>query len=206
MSRSGPSPFGPLLPTSFLLSCGAGCGRGRARYAPRGLSQWLGFGAARVLQDASAFGVPISWRALAGLFMTGRNPKSTSQRPARSLPSFKLLRLGVLRLIAGPYLRQHPSRRHSHGAACLPESAAPLPRRGHRGHKSIRAQVEGRCRRGPRRLQAHPQIGQQLCANQIPARSSSTPSTRRLLDGVAMAVPHRSTEPARPCHRREMTW
>ena len=30
--------------------------------------------------------------------------------------------------------------------------------------------------------------------------STSTPSTRRLLDGVAM-VPHRSTEPARPRHR-----
>ena len=30
-------------------------------------------------------------------------------------------------------------------------------------------------------------------------------STRRLLDGVAMPVPHRSTEPARPRHRREMT-
>ena len=34
--------------------------------------------------------------------------------------------------------------------------------------------------------------------------STSTPSTRRLLDGVAMSVPHRSTEPARPRHRREM--
>jgi hypothetical protein len=30
--------------------------------------------------------------------------------------------------------------------------------------------------------------------------SSSTPSTRRLLDGVAMPVPRRSTEPARPRH------
>ena len=37
------------------------------------------------------------------------------------------------------------------------------------------------------------------------ARSSSTPSTRRLLDGVAVPVPHRSTEPGRPRHRREMT-
>ena len=35
--------------------------------------------------------------------------------------------------------------------------------------------------------------------------SSSTPSTRRLLDGVAMPVPHRSTEPGRPRHRRELT-
>ena len=34
--------------------------------------------------------------------------------------------------------------------------------------------------------------------------SSSTPSTRCLLDGVAMPVPHHSTEPARPRHRREM--
>ena len=37
------------------------------------------------------------------------------------------------------------------------------------------------------------------------AASTSTPSTRHLLDGVAMSVPHRSTEPARPRHRREMT-
>ena len=36
-------------------------------------------------------------------------------------------------------------------------------------------------------------------------RVSSTPSTRRLLDGVAMPVPRRSTEPGRPRHRREMT-
>ena len=35
--------------------------------------------------------------------------------------------------------------------------------------------------------------------------SSSTPSTRRLLDGVAMPVPRRSPEPGRPRHRREMT-
>ncbi len=35
--------------------------------------------------------------------------------------------------------------------------------------------------------------------------TASTPSTRHLLDGVAMSVPHRSTEPARPRHRREMT-
>ena len=35
--------------------------------------------------------------------------------------------------------------------------------------------------------------------------SSSTPSTRRLLDGVAMPVPRRSTQPARTRHRREMT-
>ena len=34
---------------------------------------------------------------------------------------------------------------------------------------------------------------------------ASTPSTRRLLDGVAMSVHHRLTEPARPRHRREMT-
>ena len=34
---------------------------------------------------------------------------------------------------------------------------------------------------------------------------SSTPSTRRLLDGVEMPVPRRSTEPGRPRHRREMT-
>ena len=33
--------------------------------------------------------------------------------------------------------------------------------------------------------------------------STSTPSTRRLLDGVAVPVRHRSTEPARPRHRRE---
>ena len=32
-----------------------------------------------------------------------------------------------------------------------------------------------------------------------------TPSTRRLLDGVAMPVPRRSTEPGRTRHCREMT-
>ena len=32
------------------------------------------------------------------------------------------------------------------------------------------------------------------------------PSTRRLLDGVAMPVPRHSTEPGRPRHRQEMTW
>ena len=31
-------------------------------------------------------------------------------------------------------------------------------------------------------------------------RATSTPSTRRLLDGVAVSVPHHSTEPARPRH------
>ena len=35
--------------------------------------------------------------------------------------------------------------------------------------------------------------------------TASTPSTRRLLDGVAVPLPHRSMEPARPRHRREMT-
>ena len=34
---------------------------------------------------------------------------------------------------------------------------------------------------------------------------SSTPSTRCLLDGVVVLVPHRSTELERPRHRREMT-
>ena len=37
------------------------------------------------------------------------------------------------------------------------------------------------------------------------AFSSSTPSARRLPDGVAMPVPRRSTKPGRPRHRREMT-
>ena len=46
-----------------------------------------------------------------------------------------------------------------------------------------------------------------LCGNKIYGAfaSSSTPSTRRLLDGVAMSVSHRSTEPGRTRHRREMT-
>ena len=35
--------------------------------------------------------------------------------------------------------------------------------------------------------------------------SSSTPSTRCLLDGVVMPIPHRSTEPGRQRDRREMT-
>ena len=49
-----------------------------------------------------------------------------------------------------------------------------------------------------------------LCGNSLRVRadffaSTSTSSTRRLLDGVAMPVPRRSTEPGRPRHRREMT-
>ena len=36
-------------------------------------------------------------------------------------------------------------------------------------------------------------------------KSSFTAPTRRLLDGVAVPVPDRSTEPARPRRRREMT-
>ena len=46
--------------------------------------------------------------------------------------------------------------------------------------------------------------GPVLRGNQIYiAASTSTPSTRHLLDGVAMSVPHRSTEPGgRPCTRR----
>ena len=50
-----------------------------------------------------------------------------------------------------------------------------------------------------------------LCGNQnFSARScriiasAPTPSTRRLLDGVEMPVSHRSTEPGRPCRRREV--
>ena len=60
------------------------------------------------------------------------------------------------------------------------------------------------CRRNPSFMDGTVCIG--LCGNQnVTARSSSTPSTRRLLDGVAMPVPRRSTEPGRPRHRREMT-
>ena len=53
----------------------------------------------------------------------------------------------------------------------------------------------------------------ELCGNQnftarscLIVASTSTPSTRCLLDGVAMPAPHRSTEPARPRHHREMTY
>ena len=54
--------------------------------------------------------------------------------------------------------------------------------------------------------------GRKQCTNQIVAARlrhcyyhGSTPSTRRLFDGVAMSVSYRSTEPGRPRHRREMT-
>ena len=42
--------------------------------------------------------------------------------------------------------------------------------------------------------------GDDLCGNQN-FTATSTPSTRRLLDGVAKPVPHRSTEAVRPRHR-----
>ena len=174
---------------------------GSARNAPRS-PPWLWLGLARVLQTASVHFVPMSWRALAGLSMTGSHPKLTAQasapheafanlykfasgavqnRIARACP-----RRETIRQAASLFdnAAQHPSRtsrqlrhkytnHHSHGAACLPESAAPLPRGGRRGHESIRAQVEGRRRRGPRRVQADPQVGQQPCGNQnFTARSS----------------------------------
>jgi hypothetical protein len=48
--------------------------------------------------------------------------------------------------------------------------------------------------------------GPYLCGNQdFTARSSSTPSMRRLLDSVAVPAHHHSTEPAWPRHRQEMT-
>ena len=67
--------------------------------------------------------------------------------------------------------------------------------------------------RSPRRRRAGGrQPSRSLCGNQdftarspASSTSSSTPSTRRLLDGVAMPVPRRSTKPGRPRHRREMT-
>ena len=73
------------------------------------------------------------------------------------------------------------------------------PRRLDLPHGAAAGSVAGRARRGF------------LCGNQNITRaccivaSSSTPSTRCLLDGVALPVPHRSTEPARQRHRREMT-
>ena len=55
---------------------------------------------------------------------------------------------------------------------------------------------------------AHFSMTRSLCGNQMSRRISShgpimtfTPSTRRLLDGVVVSIPHRSTEPAQPRHR-----
>ena len=49
-------------------------------------------------------------------------------------------------------------------------------------------------------------LGGALSGNQNLRRvRAESPSTRRLLDGVVVLVPHRSTEPAWPRHRREMT-
>ena len=95
--------------------------------------------------------------------------------------------------------------------------------RGHRRSRALGVPLAGQLARygasGPRYaphrdgsvLAFDPSFGARevdcLCGNQnCTARSSSsTPSTRRLLDGVAMPVPRRSTEPGRPRHRREMT-
>ena len=69
--------------------------------------------------------------------------------------------------------------------------------------RKIRDLVE-RLRRSEesKRLEAEKLARVAVCVEII--ASSSTPSTRRLLDGLAMPVPHRSTEPARPRRRREM--
>ena len=66
--------------------------------------------------------------------------------------------------------------------------------------------LEAQLRRlDPRFLVCAQYPGAYLCGNQNLTARSSTPSTRRFLDGVAMSVPHRSMEPTRPCCRREMT-
>ena len=103
------------------------------------------------------------------------------------------------------------------GDAALPESASFRPPRQRRDAcltQAIRARLlQFRRLRtdGPRRHAAGrrepvallPLAAVRRCVEIV--ASSFTPSTRRLLDGVAMSVPHRSTEPGRPRHRREMT-
>jgi hypothetical protein len=90
------------------------------------------------------------------------------------------------------------------------QTAAPRHRRGSchvratrpSVHAQTRPTVAWTARRRP--AAAYPVVRvRSLCGNQnFTARS--TPSTRRLLDGVAMPVPRRSIEPGRPRHRREM--
>ena len=97
----------------------------------------------------------------------------------------------------------HCSRAQNHA-----NSAPRLPfyprRREFRHHEDYRFH-RLRARRA-RRARRH------LCGNQIynafvlNRRVDLQAIDATLLDGVAMSVPHRSTEPARPRHRREMTW
>ena len=83
---------------------------------------------------------------------------------------------------------------------------SPQRRRRHRWRASdARAEADGGQANRPGlrvALEAYDQVAVRSCV-EIKV-STSTPSTRRLLDGVAMPVSHRSTEPARPRHRRDM--
>jgi hypothetical protein len=75
--------LGLLLPTSFLLSCGAVGGRVRARCMRRGEPlKGLALGLLESYRPLARDWVPISWRALAGLSMTGTHPKLTAQASA----------------------------------------------------------------------------------------------------------------------------
>merc|ERR1712196_643674 len=82
-----------------------------------------------------------------------------------------------------------------------------------RRHAAVAAELPHPLLLGLHAVELDLELPEHLCGNQNftarprwVAASTSTPSTRRLLDGVAMPVPRRSTEPGRPRHRREMTW
>ena len=107
----------PLLPTSFLLSCGAVGGQVRARCMRRGEPlKGFGFG---VLESywtlACVWPTCLVWRALAGLSMTGSHPKLTAQASAPHEAFAKLYkfasvavqnRMRGLARGARPYVRQ----------------------------------------------------------------------------------------------------
>ena len=104
------------------------------------------------------------------------------------------------RTSAGGTGRRPPGRRRSTGP-CRPRRARRCPRRpGPSPGRSPR-----RRRAGGRRPSRSLCGNQNFTARRPESSSSSTPSTRRLLDGVAMPVPRRSTKPGRPRRRREMT-
>ena len=112
---------------------------GSARNAPRS-PPWLWLGLARVLQTASVHFVPMSWRALAGLSMTGSHPKLTAQASAPHeafARLYKFASVAVQNLIA----RACPRRETIRQAASLFDNAAQHPSRTSRQLRHTNTQI-----------------------------------------------------------------
>ena len=152
-----------------------------------------------VLSRASNPSSPLLLRTVTA-FLGSHAVLDPSSLPPSSLPPFPSSRL----LRASPPTRtsskRSVSRSSGSGRTTGTSSATPRTSSGARGAAAFRAR--GRRRRS---VTTCVEIKIRDAVRPEPPASTSTSSTRRLLDSVAVPVPHRSTEPARPRRRREMT-